>query len=202
MNKDSENRPANGNTDASPPDGTAAQAAEAAADVPAAPAQPPDEAAVLRDRLLRMQADFDNYRKRQNRDRDDHARRATEKILQDLLPVIDHFDLGLQSAAKQHVKHSVIDGFHMVRSQLAAVLDRAGVTPIATEGQPFDPQWHECVTHVHSDEHAENVIIGETRRGYRLGNYLLRPSQVIVSKGSAKPAPREPADETAAAAGE
>ena len=145
-----------------------------------------DELAVLKDRFLRLQADFDNFRKRTARDRDDHNRRATEKILKDLLPVVDHLELGLQSARKQHIKHTVIDGFAAVVDQLGAVLERAGVTPIPTEGQVFDPQIHECVSHAESKEHPENTILTETRRGYKLGTYLLRAPQVIVSSGPRK----------------
>lgn len=143
------------------------------------------EIAVLKDRLLRLQADFDNFRKRTVRDRDDMVRRASENILKELLPAVDHFDLGLQSARKHHVKHTVIEGFEGILKQFQAVLERAGVTPIETRNQTFDPHVHECVAHVASEEHPENIIIEETRKGYRLGSYVLRASQVIVSTGPA-----------------
>jgi molecular chaperone GrpE len=141
------------------------------------------EIANLKDRLLRLQADFDNFRKRTIRDRDDMARRAAEKILKELLPAIDHFELGIQAARNNHIKHSVIEGFEGIVKQFQAILERAGVTPIATKGQPFDPHSHECVTQIPSEEHPENIVIEETRRGYRLGNYILRAAQVIVSSG-------------------
>ena len=141
------------------------------------------EIATLKDRLLRLQADFDNFRKRTTRDREDQSRRACERILKDLLPVVDHFELGLQAAHKHHVKHAVIDGLAGVLKQLEQVLEKAGVTPIVTQGQVFDPHLHESVTHLPSQEHPEHVIIQETRRGYKLGNYLLRAAQVIVSTG-------------------
>jgi molecular chaperone GrpE len=165
---------------------------------PAAPATPPAEAevpaadprdteiAALKERLLRLQADFDNYRKRAARDREDQARRACEHILEDLLPVLDHFDLGLKAAQKHHVKHAVIDGLGNVLKQFEQVLEKAGVVPIETLGKVFDPHLHECVAHLPSEEHPEHVIIQETRRGYRLGTFLLRASQVIASTGPAK----------------
>ena len=149
------------------------------------PVDPRDaEIAGMKDRLLRLQADFDNFRKRTIRDRDDMARRASEKILKELLPAVDHFELGLQSARKHHVKHAVLDGLEGILKQFQTVLDKSGVTPIETKGQTFDPHSHECVAQIPSEEHPENVIIEETRKGYRLGTYILRASQVIVSTGS------------------
>lgn len=143
------------------------------------------EIAAAKDRLLRLQADFDNYRKRAVRDREDQARRACERILEDLLPVLDHFDLGLKAAQKHHVKHVVIEGLTNVFKQFEQALEKAGVKPIETVGKVFDPHLHECVANLPSEEHPEHVIIQETRRGYRLGSYLLRASQVIVSAGTA-----------------
>jgi molecular chaperone GrpE len=145
------------------------------------------EITALKDQLLRLQADFDNYRKRIFRDREEQSRRACESILNELLPVVDHFELGLRSAQKHHVKHMVIEGMAGVLKQLEQVLEKAGVTKIETKQQPFDPRLHECVAHIHSDELAENMIIEETRRGYLLGSFLLRASQVIVSNGPATP---------------
>ncbi len=142
---------------------------------------------MLKDRLLRLQADFDNFRKRTLRDREDQARRASEKILKDLLPVIDHFELGIHAAHKNHVKHTVIEGFEGILAQFQLALEKAGLTPITTKGQPFDPHLHECITQLPSEEQPENTIIQETRRGYKLGSFVLRASQVIVSSGSSAP---------------
>jgi molecular chaperone GrpE len=145
------------------------------------------EIATLKDRLLRLQADFDNFRKRTIRDREDTVRRAAERLLQDLIPIVDHFELGLEAARQNHVKHSVIDGFAGILKQFQANLDKAGVTPIVAKSTPFDPNCHECVAQVASEEHPEGSIIEETRKGYKLGNYILRASQVIVSTGPAAP---------------
>ena len=146
------------------------------------------ELATLRDRLLRLQADFDNFRKRTVRDREDMARRASERILKELLPAIDHFDLGIQAARKSHIKHAVVEGFEGILKQFQGILEKSGVTPIETRGQVFDPHCHECVTQIPSEEHPESMVIEETRKGYRLGTYVLRASQVIVSSGPAKAA--------------
>jgi len=144
------------------------------------------EIATLKDRLLRLQADFDNFRKRTLRDREDTTRRAAERLLQDMLPIVDHFELGLEAARQHHIKHNVIDGFEGILKQFQTNLEKAGVTPIETKGQSFDPNCHECVAHIPSEEHPDGIIIEETRKGYKLGTYLLRASQVIVSTGPAK----------------
>jgi molecular chaperone GrpE len=164
------------------PTGTPAQAESAEAIA----IDPRDqEIATLKDRLLRLQADFDNFRRRTVRDREDMARRASEKILKELLPAVDHFDLGLQAARKNHIKHAVIDGFEGVLKQFEGILEKSGVTPIETRGLAFDPHSHECVAQIPSEEHPENMVIEETRKGYRLGTYILRAAQVIVSSGPA-----------------
>lgn len=149
------------------------------------------EIAALKDRLLRLQADFDNFRKRTLRDREDMARRAGERLLQDLLPIADHFELGLEAARQSHIKHSVIEGFEGILKQFKTNLEKAGVTAIETKGQLFDPNVHECVTQLASEEHPEGAIIEETRRGYKLGTFVLRASQVIVSTGPANASSQE-----------
>jgi len=173
-------------TEATPLKADAEAAPEQAAPTEPVALDPKDvELAVLKDRLLRLQADFDNFRKRTIRDREDMARRAAEKILKELLPAIDHFDLGIQAARKSHIKHAVVEGFEGILKQFQGILEKSGVTPIETRGQTFDPHIHECVTQIPSEEHPESMVIEETRKGYRLGNYILRASQVIVSSGPA-----------------
>jgi len=146
-----------------------------------------DEA--LETRMLRLQADFDNFRKRTQRERGEWYLRANEDLLRELLPVIDHFEMGLQNAEKHHVDHAVIDGFKLVYEQLMQALGKFQLKPFESEGQVFDPHSHEAMTHVPSAEHPADVVMAETRRGYRLGDALLRPAQVIVSSGPPEPAP-------------
>ena len=150
------------------------------------------EIATLKDRLLRLQADFDNFRKRTIRDREDMARRAAERLLSDLLPIVDHLELGIEAARQNHIKHSVLEGFEGILKQFQNNLDKAGVTPIETKGQSFDPNAHECVAHLPSDSLPENAIVEETRKGYKLGTYILRASQVIVSTGPVKNSSPDP----------
>jgi molecular chaperone GrpE len=136
--------------------------------------------AALTDRLLRLQADFDNYRKRVQRDQSDTYRRSLESILSDLLPVLDHFELGLQNAASLGVPESLLNGFKLVLEQLQTVLVRQGLSPIETHGQLFNPELHESIAVQPSNE-PPDTILQQTRKGYRLGGQLLRPAQVVLA---------------------
>ena len=184
-------------TAAEPPPTAAEQAKET---VPATPA-PPSETEALKDRLLRLQADFDNFRKRTLREKNDLYQRANMDLLQEILPVLDHFELGLNMAEQHKVEKAVIDGLKLVYDQFQNTLKKFGVAPIETEDQAFDPTVHEAVTHIPSEEQPADTIIAVTRRGYRLGEQLLRASQVVVSSGPAEkpaaepPAPSEPGSE-------
>lgn len=140
---------------------------------------------VLRDRLLRLQADFDNYRKRVDRERKDWAVYANEKLLKDLLPALDNFDLGLANGIKANAPEALLEGLRLVKGQLESALAKSGVTPIDAEGQPFDPNLHEAITHMPSPDVPEGTVLAQTRRGYMMGDKLLRPAQVVVSSGPA-----------------
>lgn len=142
------------------------------------------EAAAESDRLLRLQADFENFRKRTIREKEDIYKRANEDLMNELLPVLDHIDLAF-AAVEDHDAHSpFVDGFRLVTEQLGSVLGRFGLGVLdATEGQ-FDPHSHEAISHIESDSVPENHIVAQTRRGYKLGDRLLRPAQVVVSKGA------------------
>ena len=166
------------------------------APAPAPEAKPEDEA--LEMRLLRLQADFDNYRKRMQRERIEWRRQAHEELLKELLPVLDHYELGLNTAISHHVEQPVIDGFRMVYHQFLDALRKNQVLPIEAEGESFDHNLHEAITFVPSDEHPAQTVIAQTRRGYVLGDKLLRPAQVVVSSGPAEaeePAPAVRAEE-------
>jgi len=147
----------------------------------------PSEAEILKDRLLRLQADFDNFRKRTTRERQEWQAFATEQLIKDFLAVVDHFELGLVTAEKNQTPDAVINGFKLVYEQMLTLLKKQGVTVLtAAPGAPFDPHQHEAISHVPSEEHPADVVIAETRRGYKLGEKLIRPLQVVVSSGSAK----------------
>ena len=154
---------------------------------PAEPAGTASEIEQLEDRILRLQADYDNFRKRTIRDQNEMAARANADFLLQILPIMDHFERGLRDARAHKADRSVVEGFQLIYDQFMGALQKAGLTSINAEGQMFDPNFHEAITHVPSDEHPADTVVTETRRGYLLGDKLLRASQVIVSSGPAVP---------------
>ncbi len=141
----------------------------------------------LKDRLLRLQADFDNFRKRTARDRAEMCVRATEDLIRELLPVLDHFEIGMKTAVEHGVDEAVRQGFQLVYDQLTGALAKFGLEPVDAAGQPFDAHAHEAVTQMPSVEIPAGTVTQQVRRGYRLGGRLLRPAQVIVSSGPPEP---------------
>ena len=140
--------------------------------------------AALQDRLLRLQADFDNFRKRTQREKADWIRGANEDILSELLPVIDHLELALGATEGATAPDALTQGVRMVREQLLGALARFGLQPVDA-GATFDPTRHEAISHLASATVSENGIIAQSRRGYQLGDRMLRPAQVVVSSGPA-----------------
>ena len=162
---------------------TAAPPPELAPEREAEEAEAAAERDLLNDRLLRLQADFENFRKRVQREREQLRLTAHSDLLEDLLPVLDHFEMGLANARKHDANPQVLEGFQLVHDQLMGALQRCGLEPIHAEGAVFDPHLHEAITHLPSEEHPADTVITETRRGYRLGDQLLRAAQVVVSSG-------------------
>ena len=143
-----------------------------------------DAAKALQDRLLRLQADFDNFRKRTLREKGDLYRRANEDIITELLPVLDHVEMALASLSSHDPADPAIEGFKLVAEQLTTALKKFGLSPIDAEGAEFDHNFHEAISHLPSDDVAENMVMAQVRRGYMLGDSLLRAAQTVVSSGS------------------
>jgi molecular chaperone GrpE len=160
-------------------------AAEDAAETAAAP-DPAAEAEKFRDLAMRTAADFDNYRKRSAREKEDAIRYANSSLLEGLLPVVDNFELGLDAARSAPDASAILQGLDMVSRQLRDFLASSGLEEIKTEGAEFDPNVMEAVGHEPDDKTAENHVLRQTRRGFKLRDRLLRPASVIVSKGTAK----------------
>ena len=139
----------------------------------------------FRDLALRTQADFENYKKRCARERDDAIKYANSSLLERLLPIVDNFELGLSAARGEGEDSPVFSGMSMVLKQLSDFLSENGLRPIDAVGHKFDPNLHEAIAHEASDEVAEGKVIRQTRRGYRLKDRLLRPATVVVSSGQA-----------------
>jgi molecular chaperone GrpE len=134
----------------------------------------------LRDRLLRHAAEFDNYRKRVDRERRDTAQYAAVEFLQDLLPIIDDFERALQVDAAG--AESYRQGLEIIHRGLMEMLRKRGVTPIEAVGTDFDPQVHQAVSYEEDPARRDGEVTEEFRRGYRLGERLLRPAMVKVAK--------------------
>lgn len=161
-----------------------------AAPVPEGCEQLAEEVSKWRDKALRTAAEYDNYRKRCVKDREEFARYANKSLLEELLPIIDNFDMGMQMAA-QDTTSMIYIGMSMVQKQLQDFLDSQGVTPIeVTVGQPFDHNLHEAIQSEPSDQ-PEGTILRVLRKGYRLKDRLLRPANVVV----AVPGDIEPVEE-------
>lgn len=140
----------------------------------------------FRDLALRTAADFDNYRKRATREKEDAIRYANTSLLENLLPLLDNFELGLEAARSAPDAAAILEGLAMVRRQFQDFLTSAGVEEIKTDNAEFDPNLMEAVGHEPDDQVPEGRVLRQARRGYKLRDRLLRPASVFVSKGPAK----------------
>ena len=140
------------------------------------------ERATLYDQLLRRQAEFENYRRRVDRERSETYTRARAEVLLELLPVIDNFERALASLENSGGDaESLRHGVELIHKQFKDALTKFGLEPVESVGQTFDPHVHEAVTIEPTDKHKENTIIEEFQRGYKLGEKLLRPAKVKVA---------------------
>lgn len=159
----------------------------------AEPAAPGDELQKARserdtlfDRLARLQAEFENYRKRSSREQQDFREYAVADALKSLLPVLDSFELALKNASTGADAAGLRSGLELVRKQFQDALTKLGVREIEAEGAPFDPQWHQAVEVVETDEAEDNHVLEELQRGYKLKDRLLRPAMVRVARKGRK----------------
>jgi molecular chaperone GrpE len=133
--------------------------------------------------LQRLQADFDNYRKRVMREQTVLVERATERLVEDLLPALDAFDLAMDSVASLPSEHEKVKkGIELTYAQLRGVLEKAGLERLDPVGEPFDPNEHEAVMHVEDGAHDEPTVVDVMRAGYRLKGRTLRAAMVKVAK--------------------
>ena len=151
-----------------------------------APVVEEEEDESLRDQFVRLQADFANFRNRTQRERIELYQRANEDLLLEILPVLDHYELGLQNAEQHDADPAVLDGFKLVFDQFQNVLNKFNLTPIEAVGEVFDPHKHEALTHMPSEEFPAETCSKQIRRGYLFGDKLLRAAQVVVSSGPAE----------------
>ncbi len=128
------------------------------------------------DALRRLKAEFENSRKRQERERTRILETASERLVAELLPVLDNLDRALEAEGDIH------EGVQAIRAQLVAALGKEGLLPVASDGQPFDPNVHEAVMSQPSDEYEEGTILQTFQRGYLLNGKPIRPAKVVVAK--------------------
>jgi molecular chaperone GrpE len=145
------------------------------------------ERSTLLDQLLRRQAEFENYRRRVDRERAETYARSRAEVVLELLPVIDNFERALASLEHNSSDaKSLQQGIELIHRQLNDALAKFGLEPVESVGQAFDPNVHEAVSAEPSAEHEENTVIAEFERGYKLGERLLRPAKVKVASSPEK----------------
>lgn len=160
------------------------------------------EAAASADRLSRLQADWENYRRRTERDRVTERERACEGLVKDLLPAIDDLERAIQhaqaSAEGNEAAQQLADGVSAVHEKVVSVLERQGVEVIDPAGQPFNPMDHQAVGRVENADEYDETVADVYQKGYRMGGKVVRPAMVTVTYGGAK-RPAEPAEGDAGA---
>ena len=168
---------------------------EPASEVTLAPAAAPgpeealaaqaQEAERLQERLLRLQAEFDNYKKRMAREKTEFLKFATENLLLEFLPVLDNLERAVASARAESVnREAVADGIEMIVRLFRSTLDKAGVKPMEAAGQPFDPGLHQAIAQVETADGPENLVVEEVQKGYLLEGRVLRAAMVKVSRAA------------------
>ena len=138
--------------------------------------------AELNQRFLRTAADFENYKRRTAQEKDDLLKYSNAKLMAELLPVLDNFQLALKSPAESVEAQNVVKGVEMIYRQMLQTLEAAGMAKIEAVGQPFDPNLHEAIMQVDDDTVPEDTVVEELRAGYMLKERVIRPSMVKVSK--------------------
>jgi len=137
------------------------------------------------DRLLRVSADFENYKKRAAREMEDFRKFANQSLVKDLLPIIDNLELAIKSASESNHRpqegQHLLDGVVLTRNEILKLLEKYNVKQIEALGQAFDPNFHEAVMRDESDQHAENTVINELQKGYLMHDRLIRPAMVVVA---------------------
>jgi molecular chaperone GrpE len=137
------------------------------------------------DRYLRIAAEFDNYKKRMAKSKAETIKYANEELIKDILPFMDSLDRAMEHIGSEEIE-KFKEGIKLIQEQLLCCLKKHGVEKIESTGVEFDPNYHEAMMQMHSDEHEENQVINEIATGYLLHGRLLRPSKVCVCKKTNK----------------
>jgi len=139
------------------------------------------------DRLLRVSAEFDNYKKRASRDMEEFRKYSNQALIKEMLSVVDNLELAMNSTnGHKAIDKGLLDGLDMTHREIMKVFEKFSVKPISAKGQPFDPTFHEAVMQEQNDEFPANTIINELQKGYLIHDRLLRPSMVVVASAKDK----------------
>ncbi|MGG3282892.1 nucleotide exchange factor GrpE [Paenibacillus solani] len=132
-------------------------------------------------RVLRVQADFDNFRRRTQKEKEELGKYASSKLITELLPVIDNFERALQASEENPEFESFSKGVSMIFRQLESVLAAEGLSAMKSVGESFNPEYHQAIMQVESEEYEEGIVVEEVQKGYMLKDKVLRPAMVKVS---------------------
>ncbi len=135
-----------------------------------------------KDRFVRLSAEFDNYRKRKQREIDEFKKFATETVFKQFLPVVDNLERAISSAESNKDLDTLLEGVKMTHKEILKIFQSFNVTPVEAENQEFDPNFHQAVTQKETDEVPENTVTNVLQTGYVLNDRLIRPAMVVVSK--------------------
>jgi molecular chaperone GrpE len=169
---------------------------EAVADIEVARDKAQAEAKENYDRLLRVSADFDNYKKRVAKEKADLTRYGNEELIKALLPVIDNLERALEHAAGATEQGGIREGVEMTLQQFLQILQRYGAIPVSAAGERFDPNRHEAVMEQATAEHDPGHVVAELEKGYLLNDRLVRPAKVVVAKAHEDAAKHSEAEES------
>jgi molecular chaperone GrpE len=145
------------------------------------------EAGETYDRLLRVSAEFDNYKKRSAREMEEFRKFANQSLIKEMLSVVDNLELAMNSTNNhESIDKGLLQGLDMTHKEILKVFEKFNVKPIDAKGQPFDPAFHEAVMQEETDEVEKNTVVNELQKGYMIHDRLLRPSMVVVAKPKEK----------------
>jgi len=139
------------------------------------------------DRLLRISAELENYKKRTAREMEEYRKFSNQALIKEMLAVVDHLELAMNSTnGHKAIEKGLVEGLQMTHSELLKVFEKFHVTPIKAMGEPFDPTFHEAVMQEETDDFPENTVAKELQKGYMIHDRLLRPAMVVVAKSATK----------------
>jgi molecular chaperone GrpE len=170
--------PNNSNTDGSDTDNSDLKSKDSSEDT----STPEELLALEKDRVLRLSAEFDNYKKRKQREIDDFKKFANESVFRQILPVVDNLERAIDAAQKNADHTSLLEGVQMTHKEIMKLLELFSVKLVQPDKEAFDPNFHQAVTRQETDDFPENTVVKVLQNGYLLHNRLIRPAMVIVSK--------------------